>query len=471
MNCQGGRESAMGFLPDERELKKYISGGRFGLEKESLRVDQQGYLSHTPHPFPDDCRIDRDFCENQVELITGVNDSIEDVWAELAGLYRETADRLLELETGREYLWPFSNPPYVCGEADIPIANFTGRQEGKGVYREYLASKYGKKKMLYSGIHYNFSFPEDLLRADFAWRGKKKAVNETEKNLVSNDKREKTDSREENRAAGEKDQEFREYKDQIYLELGKKAVKYSWLIVYLTAASPVLDGSYYRVGDLDETVVSRYASPRCSEIGYWNSFVPVLDFSSLDAYADSIDGYVKNRMITASTELYYPVRLKARGENTTDNLRKNGVSHVELRMLDLNPLCPVGIRRQDLRFIHLLLVWLMLQEDEVLGTMEQNIAIRNMKEAARFSPDEIQIEFGWHQSRPVREAAAEVLDAMEETLPEYFVGQEDMVRECLAFQREKVEDSSKRYAAQVRERFQKGYVKKGIRLAEGYCHV
>ncbi|MCD8046062.1 MAG: hypothetical protein LUE90_05400 [Clostridiales bacterium] len=426
----------MGFLLDEQELKKYISKGEFGLEKECLRVDAHGYLSHTPHPFPGDSRIDRDFCENQVELITGVSDSIEKVWAELAGLYRETADRLLELETGREYLWPFSNPPYVRGEEDIPIARFSGNQTGKGIYREYLAGKYGKKKMLYSGIHYNLSFPEELLCADFAC------------------------NREKN---------FREYKDQIYLELGKKAVKYSWLIVYLTAASPVLDGSYYRVGDLDETVVSRYASPRCSEIGYWNSFVPILDFLSLDAYADSIDGYVNNRMITASTELYYPVRLKARGENTTDNLRKNGVSHVELRMLDLNPFCPVGIRRQDLRFIHLLLVWLMLQEDELLGTMEQTIAIRNMKEAARFSPDEIQIEFGWHQSRPVREAAAEVLDAMEEILPEYFVGQEDMVRECLAFQREKVEDPSKRYAAQVREQFQKGYVKKGIRLAETYA--
>lgn len=459
----------MGFRLDESELKKYISRGEFGLEKESLRVDADGYLSHTPHPFPGDSRIDRDFCENQVELITGVNDSVEKVWEELGGLYRETADRLLQLETGREYLWPFSNPPYVRGEEDIPIANFTGRQAGKGIYREYLAGKYGKKKMLYSGIHYNFSFREELLRADFACRSEKKTVNYAERNPEPDDKREKFDLREENGAAGEKNPEFRRYKDQIYLELGKKAVKYSWLIVYLTAASPVLDGSYYRAGDLGETVVSRYASPRCSEIGYWNSFVPILDFTSLDGYADSIDGYVKNRMITASTELYYPVRLKARGENTTDNLRNNGINHVELRMLDLNPLCPVGIRRKDLTFIHLLLVWLMIQEDEALGTMEQTIAIRNIKEAARFSPDEIQIESGWLQKRPVREAAAEVLDSMAEALPEYFPGQEDMVRDCLAFQREKVTDSSKRYAEQIRERFQKGYVKKGLRLAETYA--
>ncbi|MCD7981429.1 MAG: hypothetical protein LUF32_03795 [Clostridiales bacterium] len=437
----------MGFLLDERELKKYISKGEFGLEKESLRVDAQGYLSHTPHPFPGDSRIDRDFCENQVELITGVSDSIEKVWAELAGLYRETADCLLKLETGREYLWPFSNPPYVRGEEDIPIAQFFGSQTGKGVYREYLAGKYGKKKMLYSGIHYNFSFSEELLRADFVCHREKKPVDHGK----------------------DEEKAYRDYKDRIYLELGKKAVKYSWLIVYLTAASPVLDGSYYRAGDLDETVVSSYASPRCSEIGYWNSFVPILDFTSLNGYADSIDGYVKNRMITASTELYYPVRLKARGANTTDNLRKNGVSHVELRMLDLNPLCPVGIRRQDLKFIHLLLVWLMLQEDEAFGTTEQTIAIRNMKEAARFAPEEIQIESGWYQIRPVREAAAEILNDMTEKLPGYFPGQEAAVLECLNSQLEKAEDPSKRYAAQIRERFQKGYVKKGMRLAVEYA--
>ncbi|MCD8132700.1 MAG: hypothetical protein LUE19_02465 [Clostridiales bacterium] len=437
----------MGFLLDERELKKYISLGEFGLEKESLRVDAHGYLSHTPHPFPGDSRIDRDFCENQAELITGVSDSIEKVWAELAGLCRETADRLLKLETGREYLWPFSNPPYVRGEEDIPIAQFSGNQTGKGVYREYLAGKYGKKKMLYSGIHYNFSFSEELLRADFACHREKKPVDH----------------------GTDEEKAYRDYKDRIYLELGRKAVRYSWLIVYLTAASPVLDGSYYRVGDLDETVVSRYASPRCSEIGYWNSFVPILDFTSLNGYADSIDGYVKSRMISASTELYYPVRLKARGANTTDNLRENGVSHVELRMLDLNPLCPVGIRRQDLRFIHLLLVWLMLQEDEILGTTEQTIAIRNMKEAARFAPEEIQIESGWYQIWPVREAAAGILDDMTEKLPGYFPGQEDMVRECLTFQREKVTDPSKRYAEQIRERFQRGYVKKGMRLAKEYA--
>ena len=36
--------------------------GNFGLEKESLRVDEKGFLAHTSHPFLENKNIDRDFC-------------------------------------------------------------------------------------------------------------------------------------------------------------------------------------------------------------------------------------------------------------------------------------------------------------------------------------------------------------------------------------------------------------------------
>ena len=43
----------------------------------------------------------------------------------------------------------------------------------------------------------------------------------------------------------------------------------------------------------------QYASMRCSEHGYWNSFVPVLDFSSVRAYAKSIAQYVQKGLLVA----------------------------------------------------------------------------------------------------------------------------------------------------------------------------
>ena len=50
---------------------KYIPGGTFGLERETLRVTSEGNISHTLHPFPDDMHIVKDFCENQTEINTG----------------------------------------------------------------------------------------------------------------------------------------------------------------------------------------------------------------------------------------------------------------------------------------------------------------------------------------------------------------------------------------------------------------
>ena len=89
--------------------------GKFGLEKESLRVNEEGFLSHTPHPFSDDSHMERDFCENQTELITDACDSVDAAWAQLVVLHEKAVKTLQMLDTGKELLWPFSNPPCEGG--------------------------------------------------------------------------------------------------------------------------------------------------------------------------------------------------------------------------------------------------------------------------------------------------------------------------------------------------------------------
>ena len=153
------------------EVKKYMLDGKFGLEKESLRVTPEGFLSHTLHPFPDNPNMERDFCENQTELITDVHDSVEAAWKQMKDLHEKAVRILLKQKAGPEYLWPFSNPPYVRGEDDIPIAVYQGKLKRKEEYRKYLAAKYGKKKMLFSGIHFNFSFSDEFLREGYKSSG------------------------------------------------------------------------------------------------------------------------------------------------------------------------------------------------------------------------------------------------------------------------------------------------------------
>lgn len=417
-------------------VRERIYRGKFGLERETLRVDAEGHLAQTRHPFGDDEHISRDFCENQVEIITPPANSAGEAVDELAKLHMRAVNTLKTLKTGEEYLWPFSNPPRISGEEEIPVARFDGSQTPKMTYRQYLAHKYGKRKMLFCGIHCNYSFDERLLEEGFAQSGFP---------------------------------DFQAYKNSIYLSLAQKLAEYGWLIVYLTAASSVSDPSLFDKGIHG----SRYASARCGECGYWNDFVPVFDYGSMEAYTESIWRYIKEGAIVSPSELYYPIRLKPKGENRLDHLRDNGVNHIELRMLDVNPLTSVGIFEQDISFIQLFIVYLMSLEDTVFNDTAQKIAVNNFKRAARYGDYSTFVDVsggvlstGYYR-KPIREAAADLLNDIRVFFVSLNAPAE--VFEVLGYQQNKLRDGRNRYAVKVRETFGEGFTEKGLALAKKYA--
>ena len=68
---------------------------------------------------------------------------------------------IVAMEIGDEYLWPESMPCIIPDDDKIPVAKFENHSKEAQEYREKLLKKYGGKKQLISGIHYNFSFEED----------------------------------------------------------------------------------------------------------------------------------------------------------------------------------------------------------------------------------------------------------------------------------------------------------------------
>jgi glutamate--cysteine ligase len=307
-------------------------------------------MAQTPHPFTDP-HLSRDFCENQLEIITPVCQSIDEMMASLKQL--DTQARTV-LKKQNETLWLYSNPPHIESEADIPVARFDGALAEKSNYRKNLERRYGKRLMLYSGIHFNFSFSDRALQLMYA-----------QQHEISS---------------------FSTFKIRTYLRLLKQAIRNSWLLVLLTAASPIYDKSF----DEDHAsgaTFGGYASMRSGKRGYWNQFTPTLDYSSLSAYTDSIQYYVTKGVLFSAGELYLPVRLKPRGENSLRQLRETGPDHIELRMFDLNPLEPLGICQTDLEFAHLWLVYLTSLEDFNLTASQQHQAITWHQDAARLVPE------------------------------------------------------------------------------------
>ena len=389
-------------------INRLAQNAEFGIERESLRVTADGKLAQTEHPFVGNPHIDRDFCENQVEIIGDVYCDPSDLNRQLVSLLDKVD---AELVKNNERLWAFSNPPHFGSEDEIPVARFHGAQRGKSEYRHYLAEKYGKKKMLFSGIHLNLSFTDQLLKTAFLYGNYP---------------------------------DFTEFKNSFYLRLSKRLTQYAWLAVYLTAASPVADASL----GIDSNV---YSSIRCSEHGYWNDFTPILDYSSLKSYVRSIARYIVNGDLKAASELYYPVRLKPRGANSLETLFQNSVNHLELRVLDVNPLTRTGIFTEDIRFMHLLLLWLSSLPDFDFDKGKQIKAIADVKAAAVFGNSEI------------KQKARETLEEIKRFTVQYF----PHFLPVIDYQLDKLTDGNS-YAEIVSREYSKDYMNKGLALAKSY---
>lgn len=414
------------FHIENEYIRKHLFEGNFGLEKESLRVNEDGFFAHSHHPFEGDPHIVKDFCENQTEINTGVHSSAQDAIEEL----QNHTDRIYKkLNENNELLWPFSNPPYIKNEDDIPVAIFKGENASKSAYREYLSGKYGRYKMTFSGIHVNYSFNDQLLEADYEL---------TDKNLS-----------------------FQEYKNELYLTLAQRMTAYGWLLVSITAASPIMDSSYLEKGVYGNTTFTGMASVRCSEMGYWNEFAPIFDYKNIYTYTNSIRKYVATGILKAPSELYYPIRLKPKGENSLETLESNGVNHIELRMFDLNPLCKSGVEIKDVLFAQLMMIWLSSTPYQHFDSRDQVQAIANFKNAARYDLKTVKILTPDNENFSVVDAALNVLDFMREFY--HSIGAD--VDDILDFEYNKFIDQSNRYAYKIRNDYSEDFVKKGLELA------
>ena len=383
------------FHTDLWDVVRHLGAGNVGLEKEGLRVTRDGFMAQTRDPFIGNPNIVKDFSENQTEINTPVCSCVReavDHLEEYSAYIRKTIGGMAE----PELLWPFSNPPYIRDESDIPVAQYEGDERVKTEYRNYLAGRYGKYMMTFSGIHYNYSFSDELLQAEYeAVRRSEAEAREAGSGAAGAQgvgAPEPNAQKAGAQNAGSRGfSSFRDFKDHFYVSLASKMLVYNWLIVAVTAASPILDISYLEKGRIGESAFNGMSSVRCSEMGYWNFFTPVLDYSSIEKYADSILGYIEYGMIRGESELYFPVRLKPAGKYSVAKLKEEGVSHIELRMIDLNPYRPEGLDVRDAEFIKLLMIYLAAQPDRPITPHEQIQAVKNTKNAAHYDINMVKI--------------------------------------------------------------------------------
>lgn len=289
----------------------------FGLERESLRIQQDNRVAQTPHPAAFGSRnfhpyVQTDYSEPQLELITPVATSTKKA-RRLLGAITDVAGRSIERT---EYLWPLSMPPRIT-EEEIQIAALENEVEYQ--YRVGLGERYGKLLQSMSGIHYNMELGKDLMAQLFQLSGYTDEV---------------------------------AFRNDLYLKLARNFLYYRWFLIYLYGATPIAEKGFLKE-DLDKPVRSLRNSP----YGYVNHEDIQVSFASLEAYVRDLEGYVNSGQLSAEKEFYSAVRLRGSKRNR-DYLTK-GITYLEFRCFDLNPFDPVAITQETLDTVHLFLLSLL----------------------------------------------------------------------------------------------------------------
>jgi len=353
-----------------------LKGIRRGIEKESLRVRPEGMLAMTSHPLAlgsalTHPHITTDFSESQLELITGVHTGVESCLEELTRIHQVVYRAL-----GDELMWCASMPCALPADDAIPIGRYGRSNVGrmKTVYRIGLSHRYGRRMQMISGIHYNFSLPDAIWPIP---------------------------------GIGEP--------NEAYFALIRNFRRNAWLLFYLFGASPAVcanfvEGRKHELRELGHgTFHLPYAtSLRMGRLGYQSDAQSALavSYNNLENYGASLfdaltqpyppyeaigirdgDDYrqLATSLLQIENEFYGKIRAKRvihPGERPLHALRERGVEYVEVRLMDLDPFCAIGIGAATIRLLDVFLLHCLL-EDSPADTPQEIAAIgRNQNRVA-----------------------------------------------------------------------------------------
>ncbi|MBL0954560.1 MAG: glutamate--cysteine ligase [Leptospira sp.] len=355
-----------------KEYKDCLLSAKHGLERESVRVDEKAFYSQSPHPKSLGSSlthplIKTDFAEAQIEYATNIHKTIPDALNELTELHAFTAKNL-----GNEYLWPFSMPPVLPKENKIEVGQYGTSNEGrkKTIYRNGLGHRYGKKMQTISGVHYNVSFDTCMLSVVSEKRFQKPLTKET--------------------------------KSQIYFDTIRNFYRISPALLYLFGSSSLTDSTFIdspsafkNLRKLDsKTLNAPYSTTlRLSNIGYTSKVQGKYPISvnSLKEYASDMCQVVSksyapykkfntkptnqlNDFVLQLENEYYslvrPKQVPKGEERVVDALMERGVEYLELRLLDLDPFSAIGVEETRLYFLHMVLLYCMLNDSPKADAIE-----------------------------------------------------------------------------------------------------
>jgi len=405
-------------------FKHLLKDNLIGLEKEALRSHIKGGITQSPHPKKlgsalTNKFITTDFSESLLEIVT----------PPLKGA-KATLDFLENIEyvvntklPDDEILWHQSMPCVIRDETTIPLAQYGSSNiaKMKTVYRNGLGLRYGRTMQTIAGIHFNYSFSKQFIKEY------QQSINNS--------------------------QNTQDFINDVYMGISRNVLRYNWFLTYLFGASPIVCKSFlnnYHKHSLIEFNNTSLFEPfatslRVGDIGYQNNKEDKLgvkaNYNNLLQYVNSLEvatqtpctNYQKiglkkdnqyqqlNTNILQIENEYYssirPKQLTSELQTISKALKEKGVLYIELRMLDINPLLPLGIDEEQILFIEVFLLFCLLEKSPAICSNEQ-VEIDNNNNIVAHNGRQNDINLH-HQQAPIslKEYGKKLLEKISIVLP------------------------------------------------------
>ena len=369
-----------------------------------------------------------------------------------------------------------STPCQLSENNEIPVAQYGSSNPGKykTLYRQGLGKRYRSKMQTISGVHYNFSFPNefwDFLHQEFG-------SNQTRSEFI----------------------------DWGYFVILRNFTRYQWLLIYLFGASPVIHRSFFEqkpegLINLDgDCFFGEYAtSLRMSEIGYSNhercrydisrndlsTFIadlrratntPCKGFVDLGIFNDGQRSQINGNILQIENEYYASIRprqvLQSPDEKLTQTLAQRGVGYLEIRSIDVDPLSSIGIDEEQLRFTQLFILFCLFKESPKFNQKDLDEIIRNKNKVALWGRKEGCLLIKNSGKITLNEWGKIILDEMKPLVKALDQGDKDKTySKILQRQEQKLNDESLTPSAILLEKIKNSgmnYLEFGLSLANKY---
>ena len=434
-----------------------LLGMRRGMERETLRMQANGFIAKTPHPLGlgsalTHPHITTDYSEALLELITPPLETPQAALRFMRDLHAEVVQQLPMGET----LWPLSMPCLLDQDEEaIPLAQYGSSNLGKfkTLYRHGLGLRYGRRMQTIAGLHYNLSFSQELFAAWYASQAHNEAT-------------------------------LQDFINARYFGLIRNFIRLTPLVIYLLGASPAacacfLTGRQHHLQPLIKGTLHlpKATALRMGKFGYQNSAQRQLGihYNNLNDYVtgmrraigthypeftalglDDADGQpiqINDHVLQIENEYYSMVRPKQigqAGESPAQALANRGIAYVELRAVDLDPYSDIGIGLDTACFLEVLALSALLEPSPPLYFGEEERIARNQTRMVDDGRNpEVMIELADGEQRFGEWALAQLqrMQGAADVLDQAYGGSN--YRDALCVMRKRVQDPDQTLSARI----------------------